>query len=77
MAVHCGTGVDNFYAVNIHDTPLIVDMGAADQIKGPDVAPDTLASDVFAIDFIERLIGRGMGKKDIVYGFFHLLHCTL
>ncbi len=48
VAIHRGTGVHDFYTVNIHDATLLVDMGAADQIEVLDVAADALAAHVFA-----------------------------
>ncbi len=61
ITVHGCTGIYNFYAVNVHDTPLFVNMSAADKIKGLHMLPDTLAAHVFAIDFVERFIREGCG----------------
>src|SRR5665647_2053678 len=77
ITVHRGTRVDNFYTVNIHDTTLIVDMSAADKIKGFHVSPYTLAAHMFTINLIEGLVRGGMGKEDVVNGFFHLFHSAM
>src|SRR4030042_533040 len=74
ITVHGSTGIYNFYAIYFHDTPLFMNMSAADKIKGLHMLPDTPAPHVFAIDFVESFIGGCVGKEDVVNGFFHLFH---
>ena len=77
MPVHRGSGINNFYAVNIHFPPLFVDMCTTDKVKRLYMTPDTLASNMFSINFIKSLIRGGMSLKYIVNSFFHLFHGML
>ena len=77
VAIHRGTGVYNFYAVYIHDTTLLVDMGAADKIEVLDVAADALAAHMFTVREVERLKRRCMGNEDIMNRLFHLCRCIV
>ena len=72
-----GTRVHNFYAVNFLDSALLVDMGAADQIKVFYVAADALAAHMLAVDKIERIERRCMGDEDIVDGPLHFCHSLM
>ena len=60
VAIHRRAGVHNFYAVNILDATLLVDMGGADKIEVLHVAADALAAYVLALDKVERVVGRCM-----------------